>query len=215
MKLYGYWRSSCTNRVRIALHYKGVEHEYIPVNLSPTEGAQNRPEFKERNPFAQVPVLEVPHAGAPLYLSQSMAILEYLEETIESRPLLPSDATLRARVRQYAELINSGIQPLQNISVLAEVAKRTGSGELEWLQHFISKGLRALEHSVRQTAGRYCVGDQVTFADVCLVPQLYAARRFEVDLTPMPSLQRVESECMKLDAFERSRPEHQLDAPKP
>lgn len=208
MKLYGYWRSSASWRVRIALELKGVGFEYVPVHLVRDGGEQHGAAHLARNPMRQVPVLELADGQQ---LSQSLAILEYLEEAYPQPALLPSDPLLRARVRQIAEMMNSGIQPLHNLAVLQHV-QATGGDSKAWAAHWVGRGLQALEAVVSQTAGRFCVGDQPTFADACLIPQLYAARRFDADLSVAPTLLRVEEACGALEAFQRAHADAQPDA---
>jgi maleylpyruvate isomerase len=211
MKLYGYWRSSCTWRVRIALAYKGLDYEYIPVNLIKEGGEQHRDEYGAVNPLRQVPVLEIEVGGAPLRVGQSLAILELLEERHPEPRMLPADRYLRARTRQLAEIVNAGIQPFQNTST-SRFMKDLGQDEQAFGRHFIVRGLKAFQALTEETAGRYCIGDEVTMADACLVPQLYAARRFGVDLAELPTLARIEQACMALPAFQAAHADRQPDA---
>lgn len=208
MKLYGYWRSSASWRVRIALNLKGLGYEYVPVHLVRDGGEQHGAAHQARNPMRQVPVLEVP--GGRM-ISQSLAILEYLEEVHPEPALLPADPLLRAKVRQIAETMNSGIQPLHNLAVLQHV-QSLGADSMAWGAHWVNRGLQALEAAVSEHAGRFCVGDQPTFADACLVPQLYAARRFDADLSLAPTLLRVEEACAALEAFQKAHADNQPDA---
>lgn len=211
MKLYSYWRSSSSWRVRIALAFKGLEYEVVPVHL--LHGEQHVADHRDRNPMQQVPVLETEDGGRPLVLSQSMAILEYLEERWPEPPLLPRLRMARARARQLAELVNAGIQPLQNLSVLNRVKELAPAAHAkDWAGPFVIRGLHALEQAARASAGRFLVGDQPSFADVCLVPQLYGARRFGVDLEAVPMLLAVESACNELEAFKKAHPDRQPDA---
>jgi len=237
VKLYDYWRSSSAWRARIVLHWKGVPFERQAVNLlgaprSPDAGAagggdaaEARPRgdqyetpFTTLNPLAQVPVLELDaaeSAGSPVrQLAQSLAILEYLEERYPEPPLLPPDRLLRARARQLALMIVAGIQPLQNMSTIRHVKRALGGDPTAFAQHFIGPGLAALETVAAETAGdRFLVGDSLSFADVCLVPQLYAARRFAVDLQALPILLRAEAACAALPAFIAAHPDRQSDRP--
>ena len=212
MRLFTYWRSSSAYRVRIALALKGVAYEPVFVHLTRAGGEQHQAEFRSKNPLGQIPVLEVPGEQGPVFLSQSLAIIEYLEERFPTPPLLPKDALVRARVRELSESINSGIQPFQNqttTSFLTEVAP-----ELEktrWFQKFIAGGLQSLEGRAEKLAGRFLVADEVSIADVLLVPQLYAARRLGLALDAYPSLLRVEAECLKLDGFASAHPDRQAD----
>lgn len=212
MKLYGYWRSSCSYRTRIALHLKGIPFEYVPVHLVKDGGEQFRDDYREKNPMAQVPTLEVEEGGVVHRLGQSVAIIEWLEERYPEQPLLPADSFLRARTRQLAETINAGIQPFQNLSVLKLVKSELGGDEQAFARRFIEKGLAAYQTLVEPVQGRFSVGDAPTVADVFLVPQLYAARRFSVDLGPFPSLVRIEEQCASLPAFQAAHPDRQIDA---
>lgn len=222
MKLYGYWRSSSAWRVRIALAWKALPFEHRYVRLAPDTSQQYEDAFVTINPFSQVPVLELDDApgdgggrGGPRHLAQSMAILEYLEEQHPAPPLLPADPWLRGRARHLAEMVNAGIQPLQNASVLTHVKEALDGDSTAWARHFIARGLAALEKTASETAGKYLVRDDVSFADVYLVPQLYNARRFGVELAPYPTLVRVEAACATLPAFEVAHPDQQADKPAP
>jgi maleylpyruvate isomerase len=209
MILYGFWRSSATWRVRIGLAYKGVAFEYRPVNLQREGGGeQHEAAYRGKNPMAQVPLLETDDA----HIAQSMAILEYLEERIPAPPLLPEGRAKRACVRQLAEIVNSGIQPLQNTAVRLHVQAQ-GLDDRAWIERWVIPGLAALEAGTRPSAGRFAVGDELSFADLCIVPELYFARRFALDLTPYPTLLRVESACSELDAFQRAHADRQPDRP--
>lgn len=213
MKLYSYWRSSSSWRVRIAVAFKALECEIVPVHLLLDGGRQHASEHHRRNPMDQVPVLEVEDGGEPFALSQSMAILEYLEERWPQPSLLPSERRARARARQFAELINSGIQPLQNLSVIEHVhAIAPDTQKKDWAAHFVGRGLIALEEAARATAGRFLVGDAPSIADVCLIPQLYSARRFGVDLGRLSTLTTAEHACNELEAFQSAHPDRQPDA---
>lgn len=208
MKLYSYWRSSASWRARIALAYKGVAYEYVAVHLLRGGGEQRGEAYRAVNPMQQVPTLELDDGRR---ISQSLAIIEYLEETAPRPPLLPAEPYLRARARQLAELVNAGIQPLQNTGPLQELEAR-GVDAKDWARHFIGRGLDALEASAAATAGRFLVGDEPTVADVCLVPQLHNARRFGLDPARWPLLARVEEACMQLPPFQIAHPDRQPDA---
>jgi maleylpyruvate isomerase len=210
MKLYGYWRSTSTWRVRIGLQLKRLDYEYAPVNL--LEGEQHREEYRALSPGGTVPLLETDEDGRTVRLAQSMAILEYLEERHPDPPLLPEHPYLRARARMLAECVNSGIQPLQNLIVLQHVDSVLKGDKKAWAQHWIDQGLRALQGMAEETAGSFLVGERPTVADVYLVPQLNAARRFGVDLSPFGLLLRVEEACNRLSAFETAHADNQPDA---
>ncbi|CAM3944060.1 maleylacetoacetate isomerase [Corallococcus sp. ZKHCc1 1396] len=213
VRLHGYWRSSASWRVRIALNLKGIPFESLPVHLVKDGGQQHQPAYRAVNPMGRVPTLEwTDDGGQERRLSESMAILEYLEERGGSPALLPSEAYLRARTRMLAEMVNAGIQPLQNTSVVLRVRDVLKGDEKAWGAHWNAHGLTALETAVQATVGRYCVGDAVSFADILLVPQLYGARRLGVDLTPYPTLLRIEAACNELPAFQAAQPDRQPDA---
>ncbi|XP_060613890.2 maleylacetoacetate isomerase isoform X1 [Anolis sagrei] len=203
--LYTYFRSSCTWRVRIALALKGIAYDPAPVNLVKDGGQQLSPEFQAVNPMKQVPALRIDG----ITLSQSLAIIEYLEETRPNPRILPQDPKKRAQARMISEHITSGIQPLQNLSVLQQM----GDKKLDWAQRCISSGFEALERILQETAGRYCVGNEVTMADLCLVPQVYNADRYQVDLTPYPTIRRINKALLELEAFQTSHPSRQPDTP--
>ncbi len=212
MKLYGYWRSSASWRVRTALAFKKVAFDHVGVHLVKDGGQQNDSGYREVNPMAQVPTLEVEHEGHVFFIGQSMAILEYLEERFPHPALLPADPISRAWARQLAEVVNSGIHPLQNLSVLTKIRDELGANERAWGKQVIEQGLRAYEKIAHMSSGRFSVGDEVSFADICLVPQLYNARRFAVETSEFKLLERIEASCMELDAFQVSHPDRQPDA---
>jgi maleylpyruvate isomerase len=216
MKLYGYWRSSATWRVRIALAYKGLTYEYVPVNLRKGPGEQNTDDYRAINPMRQVPALEVDEdeerGGRRVRLMQSLAIVEYLEERWPAPPLLPAERLARARVRQIAEMFNAGIQPLQNTGVQLYLDDVLRVDSRSWVRHWVTRGLDAVERTVRETAGRFAVGDEVTVADLCIVPQLFFCRRFAIDESAYPTLVRIDATCAELPAFQRAHAERQPDA---
>jgi|SRR6478735_3943036 len=214
MKLFTYWRSSSAYRVRIALAFKGLAYEPQFVHLARAGGEQHDTDFRAKNPLGQIPVLDISAESGekPVFLSQSLAIIEYLEERFPSPPLLPKDSLARARVRELAELMNSGIQPFQNLTTtnfLSELAPDVD--KQRWFDKFIGGGLKVLESRAQGTAGRFLVADAVSIADVLLVPQLYAARRLGLTLDACPTLLRVEAECSKLDGFASAHPDRQAD----
>ena len=206
MILYDYWRSSSAWRVRIALGWKAIPFERRVVNLAARE--QDAPGFRAVNPLGQVPVL-VTDEGT---LTQSQAILAYLEDRFPTPALLPSTPWLRARALQLAEMTTSGIQPLQNLNVLNHLRSAGVADPQAIARHFNARGLAALEVVARETAGTFLVGGAPTLADVCLVPQMYSARRFGVDTAAFPLLLRVETACAALPAFRAAHADAQPDA---
>lgn len=212
VRLFNYWRSSASWRVRIALGLKNVAYEYVPVHLTKDGGQQHGAEHKARNPMEQLPALELEIGGTKRVVAQSLAILELLEELHPTPALLPKDPYLRCRVRELAEHVNAGIQPHQNLSPQQRLdAVRPGLGK-EGAKHFNQIGLAALEVRAKETAGKFLVGDTPTFADLCLVPQLYSARRFEADISGLSLLLRVEAACNEIPAFAAAHPDKQPDA---
>ena len=211
VKLYGYWRSTSSWRVRLVLALKRIEYDNQPVHLLQDGGQQRTESFLQKNPMMQVPVLEWTDHGQTRRLGQSVAICEYLNERFPHPPLLPDTPDGRARVRQVLEVINSGIQPLQNLAVLQNLSE-AGIDRVEWSNRWIRRGFEALETMLQPSAGRFCFGDQMTLADTFLVPQMYNARRFEVDLAPFPTLVRIDGECAEDAAFQAAHPDQQPDA---
>jgi len=213
LQLYTYWRSSAAYRVRIGLNLKGLAHVLIPVHLVRDGGQQHAADYVALNPQQLVPTLR--HGGA--VLTQSMAILEYLDEMFPQVPLLPATALERARVRALAQAVACDIHPVNNLRVMQylerscelDAARREG-----WTRHWMDEGFAALETMLAASpqTGVFCHGDRPGLADCCLVPQLYNAHRFGVDLAPYPTLARIEQACLALPAFDRARPENQPDA---
>ncbi|XP_071164531.1 maleylacetoacetate isomerase-like [Mytilus edulis] len=204
--LYSYFRSSCSWRVRIALLMKKIDFEYSAVHLVKDGGQQRSEEYSTLNPMQQVPTLVI--NGQPI--AQSVAVLEYLEEAYPDPPLLPKDSLQRAKVREITETICSGIQPLQNLVVLQKIGDEKKN---EWGQFWINKGFVALEQLLNKTAGKYCLGDEVTMADLCLVPQVGNAIRFNVDMSKFPLISKINEELSKLEAFKKAHPFAQPDCP--
>ncbi len=211
MKLYSYWRSSTSYRARIALNLKGVKYDYIPVNI--LKGEQTNPEFLKLNPMGGVPtIIDNGHV-----IGQSLAIIDYLEQTRPTPALLPIDPAARAYVWQLSLIVACDVHPLVNMPAVNYVTALVGDGEkLPWIQHFTTAGLDGIEYLLANNKfmGKYCCGDTPTLADICLVPQAYAAKRFEVDLTPYPNIRRINDECLKHPAFAAAHPDQQIDAVK-
>jgi maleylacetoacetate isomerase len=210
VKLYSYFRSSAAYRVRIALNIKGIAYETVPVHLIKDGGHNKRPEFRAVNPQMRVPTLVTPAGDV---LIQSLAIIEYLEETHPEPALLPKDPIARARVRALADLIACDIHPLNNTSPLRYLKNSMGQEQSAidaWYHHWIVTGFEAIEELL--TPGPYACGNAVTLADLCLVPQINNARRLKVPLERFPKIVGVDSACLKLMAFDRARPENQPDS---
>jgi len=210
VKLYSYFRSSAAYRARIALNLKGIAYETVSVHLVKDGGHNYRPEFRAINPQMRVPVLVTDRGDR---LIQSLAIIEYLDETHPEPPLLPKDPIGRAEVRALAELIACDIHPLNNTSPLRYLKNTMGQEQSAidtWYHHWILAGFEALEGLI--AAGPYACGNTVTIADICLVPQVANARRLKVPLDKFPKIVAVDAACLKLPAFDRARPENQPDA---
>jgi maleylacetoacetate isomerase len=210
VKLYSYFRSSAAYRVRIALNLKGIAYETVSVHLVKDGGHNKRPEFRAVNPQMRVPVLVT--AGGE-HLLQSLAIIEYLDETQPEPPLLPKDPIGRAKARALADLIACDIHPLNNTSPLRYLKNALGQEQSAidaWYHHWVIAGFEALEALIEP--GPYACGKAVTIADVCLVPQVNNARRLKVPLEKFPKIVAVDAACLALPAFERARPENQPDA---
>uniref|UniRef100_A0AAQ4S0R5 maleylacetoacetate isomerase n=1 Tax=Gasterosteus aculeatus aculeatus TaxID=481459 RepID=A0AAQ4S0R5_GASAC len=231
--LHGYFRSSCSWRVRIgesctsiglpacslnaftmltkfalctsAFALKGIEYDPVPVNLIQDGGQQLSEQYKKLNPMQQVPSVEIDG----ITVSQSLAVIQYVDETRPGPRLLPADPKGRAQVRMISDLIASGIQPLQNLHVLQKI----GAEKAQWAQHFIERGFQALEPILKQTAGKYCVGDEISMADICLVPQVYNAERFKVDVGQYPTIKRLNRTLLEMEAFKVTHPSCQPDTP--
>lgn len=213
MKLYSYFRSSAAYRVRIALNFKGLDTQIIPVHLLRDGGEQKKPDYLRVNPTGLVPTL----VDGDITIAQSMAILEYLEETHPEPALLPADAPGRARVRAIAQTIACDIHPLNNLRVLRYLKNTLEVGNTqrdEWYRHWVGLGLSAIEDMLVQSAqtGRFCHGDQPTLADILLVPQVFNARRLNCDLSAMPNIVRIDAECNTLEPFIVAAPARQPDA---
>lgn len=214
MKLYSYWRSSASYRVRIALHHKAISFEYAPIHLLKDGGEQHGEQYRAINPMEQVPILEIEENGLVRRLGQSLAIIEWLDETYPEVPFLPADRFLRARTRQLAEVVNSGIQPFQNLTMRALIKNELGGDDVAVARRFIEKGLRAYEILAADVAGDFSVGNAPSMADACLVPQMYSARSLGVDVTQFPLLERIDKNCQDRPGFQAAHPDRQIDASK-
>ncbi|HKD54013.1 MAG TPA: maleylacetoacetate isomerase [Steroidobacteraceae bacterium] len=212
MKLYGYFRSSATYRVRIALNLKGIDWQSVLVDLRAPQSAQHTPEFRALNAQGLIPVL----ADGERILTQSLAILDYLEETHPQPPLLPTTPFERAQVRALALAVACDIHPLNNLRVLdyLRVQGLADAAVNRWYAHWITLGFTALEQQARRLSGdgRHLFGTSVTLADVCLVPQMANARRFRCDVAPFPTLRGISAHLESLPAFARAAPDAQPDA---
>lgn len=210
MILYSYFRSSATYRVRVALYLKQIPFTYKPVHLLKNGGEHNRAEFRKLNPMGQIPCL----VDDGVAISQSMAILQYLDQKNPQPTLFPANAKTFAQVIQVCEIVNSGIHPLQNLRVLQYLDQRFSVGEngkKEWAAHWIKNGFEGLEKTLELYAGKFSVGDQLSAADLYVVPQVLNAHRYQVDLTPFPIIQRIEKTCLEIEAFQKAAPSSQPD----
>jgi len=210
MKLHGYWRSSTSYRVRIALALKGVEVEHIAVNLR--EGAQSGAAHRSRNPQGFVPVLELDDGTE---LTQSLAIMDYLDATFREPSLMPGDAILRSKILSASLIIASDVSPIQNLSVLKYLRSEYGqedAGVTKFVQHWITRGFEALEQIASDTDTPFLFTDRPMFFECCLVPQVYNARRYGMDMDAFPRLSEIDARCRDLTAFQKAAPENQHDA---
>jgi len=214
LRLFSYWRSSAAYRVRIGLNIKGLPYDISPVHLVRDGGEQHGEAFRDANPQELVPVLQHGHR----MLRQSLSILEYLDELWPEPALLPATSRDRQRVRALAQVVACDIHPLNNLRVLQYLENEWGVPQPErdgWAQHWMASGFDALETLLRDhpSTGEFCDGRVPTLADCCLVPQVYNARRFGLDMAPYPTIVRIEQACLALPAFDAARPENQPDAP--
>lgn len=210
MKLYTYFRSSAAYRVRIALNLKGLQYDMVPIHLTKDGGQQRKPEFQKVNPQMRVPALELSSGSV---LTQSLAIIEYLDDIEPEPPFLPADALERANVRALAQVVACDIHPLNNLITLQYLKRGLKQEQTEidvWYHHWVTEGFKALEQMLKP--GPFAYGAHVTLADICLVPQVFNARRLKVPLDAFPKIVAVEQACLKQPAFDKARPENQPDA---
>jgi maleylacetoacetate isomerase len=210
VKLYSYFRSSAAYRLRIALNLKGLDYQYVEVNL--LQGEQKSEEYLARNPQGLVPAMELPGGDT---VGQSVALLEWLEESHPQPQLLPADPIERARVRSVVNIIACDIHPICNIAVTNYLKERHDAQRddiIAWYQHWMHRGFQAAEQVLSKNDSRYCFAEQPCMADVCLVPQVYNARRFNIPLQAFPNIERVVHNCNQLAAFQDAAPEQQPDS---
>eukprot|EP00475_Leptophrys_vorax_P031662 TRINITY_DN4803_c0_g1_i1.p1 TRINITY_DN4803_c0_g1~~TRINITY_DN4803_c0_g1_i1.p1 ORF type:complete len:254 (+),score=72.09 TRINITY_DN4803_c0_g1_i1:176-937(+) len=208
--LYSYWRSSCSWRVRFALAMKKIPYKYEIINLVLDGGQQHSASYSQTNPMKQVPTLVIGDKS----ISQSMAIMEFLEESYPEPRLLPQNAFDRATVRKLCLIIVADIQPVQNLRVLKKIAELNDQAtSKKWARDTIANGLAAYEKEIAPIAGNFSFGDVVTMADICLVPQVYNAFRYEVNMSLFPNIQRVYANLQQLSEYKISHPESQPDCP--
>lgn len=211
MKLYGYWRSSAAYRVRIALHLKSIAFESIPVHLVKNGGEQHADNYTQLNPTHLVPTL----VDGDFSLNQSLAILEYLELKYPNDSIFPGDLQLQMKIKALALDVACEIHPVNNLRVQQYLVKEMGSNDkqkLTWSHHWMAVGFAAVEEKLKDSAGVYCFGDDISLADICLVPQVYNANRFNLDMSPYPTIKRIVEQCNLHPAFIAALPENQSDA---
>lgn len=212
MTLYSYYRSSASYRVRIILNYKNISYKTIPVHLLNNGGEQNLENYQKINELQQVPSLL--HNGE--VITQSMAIAQYLEAIYPEPALIPTKALNKAYVLQICEIINASIQPLHNLSVLQKLKKDFLSSDADtanWCKFWITKGLKALEKQLSKQAGRFALGDNLSLADVFIIPQLYSAKRYDINFKDFPLLKQINNNANLLEAFIKAHPAKQIDSP--
>ena len=210
MQLYSYFRSSAAYRVRIALNLKGVAYDTIPIHLQREGGINRKPEYRAVNPHMRLPALRLDSGGV---LIQSLAIIGYLDDTHPQPPLLPRDPVAKAKVRAIAEIVACDVHPLNNIAPLRYLKNVLGQEQSKidaWYHHWVHDGFTAIEEMI--SPAPYTFGSEITLADICLVPQVYNARRLKVPLDRYPKIVAIDAACAKLAAFDQARPENQPDA---
>ena len=211
IKFYGYFRSSAAYRCRIAFNLKNIEYDFIPIHLRKDGGQQNSPEFKKINPQSLLPSIE----DNGFILSQSLAIIEWLDDKYPMPNLLPKDINLRAQARAFAQSIACEIHPLQNLRVQNYIKDEFNQDDKKvsnWLKRWLGGGLKECEEIIKKSKNfDFCFGDQPTIADLCLVPQIFSEQRFNIDLSDMPKLTSIYNNCSQLDAFKEAHPSKQPD----
>lgn len=213
--LHGYWRSSAAYRVRIVLNLLDLTHEHRSVHLVKNGGEQHLDDYDALNPSHLVPTLEDKTRYEPVVITQSMAIIEYLDEVFGESSLIGKSPLERALIRSLAQDICCDIHPLNNLRVvqhLGDVASFEAEDKAIWMRHWMTIGFSALEKKLAKSAGKFCVGNEVSLVDVCLIPQLYNAHRFGLSLDDYPTIAAIEKRCLALDAFANAVPEKQADA---
>lgn len=214
LKLYNYFRSSTSFRVRIALCLKNLDYDYIPVHLLNHGGEQNQPAYRAINPMGGVPSL-VDKDLPPI--AQSSAIIEYLDEAFpQTYPLLPQNPYQRAKIREFCQIINADTHAYGNLKTLQFLEKNFGASQdkkNEWVQHWINSSLAVCEKILLTSAGKFCFGDQITAADVFLIPQIFTAQRFGVNTDQYPTITKIYNQCMQIDGFQKAHPLKQIDTP--
>lgn len=211
MKLYGYWRSSAAYRVRIAMHLKALNFDSIPVHLVKDGGEQHQEDYVRLNPTHLVPTL----VDGDITLNQSLAIIEYLEEAYQGISIFPEKLELKMQAKAMAYDIACEIHPVNNLRVQQYLVKELGASDeakLSWSHHWMANGFAALEAKLVKSSGKFSIGDDISIADICLVPQVYNANRFKLDMSPYPNINRIVHNCNKESAFIKALPENQPDA---
>lgn len=215
MKLYSYFRSSAAYRVRIALNLKRLSVDIVPVHLLKNGGEQHSVAYQQIHPHQLVPALRADEAEASFMLTQSLSMLEYLEEKFSAIPLLPEDVKARALIRAFCQSIACDLHPLNNLRVLqylSDILKITEAQKTAWYMHWLELGFNGLEAQLIDSNQQFCFGDRASFADCCLIPQVYNAKRFKMDLSAYPKIEAIYVHCNTLPAFQQAAPEAQRDA---
>jgi maleylacetoacetate isomerase len=215
--LYSYWRSSCAYRVRIALHYKNIDHQIVPIHLLKNGGEQHSADYKKINPAGTIPALQLPDGRL---ITQSLAIIEYLDDVHRMPRLMPDDFAERAYVRQIAQMVGCDIHPLVNLRVLKELESNFGATDAikkAWYQKWCHEGFAKIEEAIMRSPyydGMFTCRDQVRICDLAIVSQIYNALRYGVEMADYPILMDIYNGCMELDYFQKAHPENQIDAEK-